>query len=80
MELRAWLFEHVYRSGRSRENEKATGVVRALFEHYFEHGEERARSAADPLVETVDFVAGMTDRYALATYRRIFMPRGEIFA
>jgi len=28
----------------------------------------------------VDFVAGMTDRYALARYRRLFLPRGEIFA
>jgi dGTP triphosphohydrolase len=25
-------------------------------------------------------VAGMTDRYALATYGRLFLPRGEIFA
>jgi dGTP triphosphohydrolase len=25
-------------------------------------------------------VAGMTDRYALATYRRLFLPQGEIFA
>jgi len=25
-------------------------------------------------------VAGMTDRYALANYRRLFMPRGDIFA
>jgi dGTP triphosphohydrolase len=25
-------------------------------------------------------VAGMTDRYALATYRRLYLPRGEIFA
>ena len=80
MGLRGWLFENVYQSGRSRENEKATGVVRALFEHYFEHGQERARSDPDPVVETVDFVAGMTDRYALATYRRLFLPRGEIFA
>ena len=80
MGLRGWLFENVYRGGRSRENEKAAGVVRALFGHYFEHGEERARSDPDPIVETVDFVAGMTDRYALATYRRLFMPRGEIFA
>jgi dGTPase len=80
MGLRSWLFENVYQGGRSRENEKATGVVRALFEHYLEHGGERTKSDPDPIVETVDFVAGMTDRYALATYRRLFMPRGEIFA
>jgi dGTPase len=80
MELRAWLFENVYNDPRSRENQKAAGVVIALFEHYLEHPEERAGSDPDPLVETVDFVAGMTDRYALATYRRLFLPRGEIFA
>ena len=81
MGLRAWLFENVYRGGgRSRENEKAARVVRELFAHYLGHEEERTRSDPDPIVETVDFVAGMTDRYALATYRRIFLPRGEIFA
>jgi dGTPase len=80
MELRAWLFEHVYMEQRSRENQKAAGVVAALFEYYLEHPEERVGSDPDPLVETVDFVAGMTDRYALATYRRLFLPRGEIFA
>ena len=80
MELRAWLFEHVYINPHSRENQKAAGVVAALFEYYLAHPEERAESDPDPLVETVDFVAGMTDRYALAAYRRLFLPRGEIFA
>ena len=80
MELRAWLFHHVYLAPGSREKEKAAGVVVALFERYLEHPEERARSDPDPLLETVDFVAGMTDRYALATYRRLFLPRGDEFA
>jgi dGTPase len=80
MELRAWLFEHVYNNPHSRENEKAARVVVALFDYYLEHPEERVASDRDPLVETVDFVAGMTDRYALAAYRRLFLPRGEIFA
>jgi dGTPase len=80
MELRAWLFENVYRKPLSRQNAKAAGVVRALFEHYLKHPEERASSDPDPVSETVDFVAGMTDRYAIAAYRRIFLPRGESFA
>ena len=79
MELRSWLFKHVY-NPRSLENQKAAGVVAALFGYYLERPEERAKSDPDPLVETVDFVAGMTDRYALATYKRLFLPRGEIFA
>jgi dGTPase len=80
MELRAWLFENVYRARRSGENRKAAGVIGELFAYYLAHGEERVKSDADPIVETVDYVAGMTDRYALSAYRRIFLPRGEIFA
>ena len=79
MELRTWLFKNVY-DPRSLENQKAAGVVTTLFGYYLERPEERAKSDPDPIVETVDFVAGMTDRYALATYKRLFLPRGEIFA
>jgi dGTPase len=80
MELRSWLFRNVYDAPGSRENKKAAGVVINLFEYHLEHPEERAASDPDPITETADFVAGMTDRYALATYRRLFLPRGEIFA
>ena len=80
LELRSWLFEHVYNNPRSRENEKAGGVIAALFAYYLEHPEERTKTDPDPITETADFVAGMTDRYALATYGRLFMPRGDIFA
>ncbi len=80
MELRGWLFQNVYNKPGSRENEKAAGVVTNLFDYYLDHPEERVASDPDPITETVDFVAGMTDRYALATYRRLFLPRGENFA
>jgi dGTPase len=80
MALRSWLFRNVYNKPGSRENEKAAGVVTNLFDYFLEHPEERAASDPDAITETVDFVAGMTDRYALATYRRLFLPRGEIFA
>jgi dGTPase len=80
MELRAWLFRRVYDKPGSKENRKAARVVTALFEYYLEHQEERPASDPDAITETIDFVAGMTDRYALATYRRLFLPRGEIFA
>lgn len=77
MELRAWLFENVYHNPRSRQSQKAEGVVGALFKYYLEHPEERAKSDTDPIIETTDFVAGMTDRYALAAYKRIFLPRSD---
>jgi dGTPase len=77
MELRTWLFKNVYHNPLSRENQKARDVVASLFDHYLETPEERAKSDPDPVVETVDFVAGMTDRYALAAYKRLFLPRSD---
>jgi dGTPase len=52
-------------------------VVSALFDYYLERPEERAKSDPDLVTETVDFIAGMTDRYALATYKRLFLPRSD---
>ncbi|MGH3145613.1 MAG: deoxyguanosinetriphosphate triphosphohydrolase [Rubrobacter sp.] len=80
MGLREWLFRNVYLDSGALENRKAAGVVTDLFEYYLEHPDERATSDPDRITETVDFVAGMTDRYALAAYRRLFLPRGETFA
>ncbi len=80
MSLRSWLFENVYRNPASSQKQKAGAVVKALFEYFLAHPEERAKSDPDDVSETVDFVAGMTDRYAIATYKRIFLPRGDIFA
>ena len=81
MELRTWLFKNVYHNPRSRESYKAGEVISALFDYYLQRPKERAKSDPDPVTETVDFVAGMTDRYALAAYKRIFLPRSDtIFA
>jgi dGTPase len=77
MELRTWLSKNVYHNPRSRESQKAGNVVAALFDHYLHRPEERAKSDPDPVTETVDFVAGMTDRYALAIYERLFLPRSD---
>jgi dGTPase len=77
MQLRAWLFEKVYLDPISPESRKAEDVVAALFEYHLKRPEMRPRTDPDPITETVDFVAGMTDRYALATYKRLFLPRSD---
>ena len=77
MKLRAWLFKNVYLSPLSRESRKVEDVVAALFKHYLERPEERPKTDSDPITETIDFVAGMTDRYALAAYKRLFLPRSD---
>ena len=76
-ELRAWLFRNVYGNSRLRENEQVVEIVVALFEYYLEHPGERTPSDSDPVTETTDFVAGMTDRYALSAYKRLFTPQGS---
>jgi dGTPase len=79
--LRDFLFENVYLRPEAREEqEKAIGVVRALFAHYLDHPEdmpeEYHRAPGDQPTRVADFISGMTDRYALRTYERLFLPQG----
>lgn len=85
MDLRAFLFDTVYLSARAKAEEpKAFGVVRQLFYHYLDSPQEMpeefhpADDEALPQAVT-DYVAGMTDRFALSAYERIFVPRKWMF-
>jgi dGTPase len=71
MELRTWLFNNVYHNPLSREDGKAEEVISDLFDYYLTHPEQRAGYDADPITGTVDFLAGMTDRYALSVHQRL---------
>lgn len=79
--LRAFLFERVYDNPRSRQEfDKATKVIRELFASFREHPEAippeiRRGSGEDDDRAACDFIAGMTDRYALTCYERLFLPR-----
>ena len=80
MELRAFLFANVYTAEPvMAEVEKATHLIGDLFDYYAVHIEEvpedyRAISEGDDLRAVTDYIAGMTDRYATATYQRLFIP------
>ena len=80
MELRAFLFARVYTAPVvMAEVDKATRLVGALFDYYVAHTEEvpeeyRAIAEGDDLRAVTDYIAGMTDRYATATYQRLFIP------
>jgi len=78
-ELRDFLFERVYvGSVAKREEDKAVGMIRRLFEYYLRHPEEMPeefKRGEDTLEKRViDYVAGMTDRYALRRYQELFLP------
>jgi dGTPase len=86
--LKAFLFERVYRSPRvSRVMRGAESVVRDLFETYWRDVGAMPQAwaaAVNGLDERrrarliADFVAGMTDRYALDEHRRLFDATPEL--
>jgi dGTPase len=80
-QLRDFMFAEVYvREGTRHEHEKAVKLIRDLFAYYLEHPEEMPaeyhRSPGDLPTHVADHIAGMTDRYALRTYERLFLPQG----
>lgn len=80
-ELRQFLFEKVYvESIAKAEDVKAKGAIKKLFFYYLEKPEEMPpefhTTSQDELPQRVcDYVAGMTDRYALSTYESLFLPK-----
>jgi len=75
--LRKFMFERVYLGAEARsEHERVQRTLRGLFEHYTEHPEEVPESAtgADELQRITDYIAGMTDRYCIATFKRLALP------
>ena len=80
MALREFLFERVYLSPRAKvEEPKAFGVVSALFHYYLDAPgsmpEEYRPAERDALPQSVtDYIAGMTDRYAIRDFETRFVP------
>lgn len=85
MELRSWLFDHVYLSDRAKAEEpKAFGVVHSLFGYYMTHAEalpaeHRPTDPARLPQAVTDYVSGMTDRFALRQFESLFMPKNWMF-
>jgi dGTPase len=80
--LRQFLFDHVYIDSEAKEEEgKARHVLQYLYAHWVGHpqslpAEHRARSRIVGVERAVgDYIAGMTDRYAIARFKQLFIPR-----
>ena len=80
-ELRSFLFANVYTAPQVlAEVNKAKCLVSQLFDYYVDNIDEvpeeyRAIAEGDRLQAVTDYIAGMTDRYATATFKRLFVPR-----
>jgi dGTPase len=77
-ELRTFMFQNMYLIPTVRsEFEKAQQVLTALFEYVTAHPREFFGDVEEAAVAqlALDFIAGMTDRYALNLYASLFMPK-----
>jgi dGTPase len=78
-ELREFMFQRVYLSPESEaQKQKAIMVIQDLVRYFVDNPAEVPDSATVPeapeLDRAVDYVAGMTDRFALHTHDRLFRP------
>ena len=78
--LRSFMFERVYQTGENAQRKGAAiEVIRRLMDHHIAHPDEIPATYRDPnadvTTQAADWVAGMTDRFALATHDALFRPR-----
>ena len=82
-DLRSFMFERVYRNPVAKaEESKAKAMLQRLFEYYVKNPEAlpedfHPQLSFDGMERTVcDYIAGMTDNYAIDKYTEIFIPAG----
>ncbi len=82
-ELREFMFAHVYKNSRAKEEEgKAKQLLITLYQYYIDNIERLPAEFLD-LIDSgenekqvvCDYVAGMSDRYAIHMFQKLFMPK-----
>jgi dGTPase len=79
LRLRTFMFERVYLGPQARaEHAKIERVLRGLFDWYCDHPEDLpvGVEGAGPGDRVVDYLAGMTDRFAIRAWTERFVPQG----
>ncbi len=79
--LRQFMFDRVYvGSVASREMQRVNMVVGNLFNYYMENPwllpPWTGAGGGDDIRRVTDYIAGMTDQFAIRTFKEIFLPRG----
>ena len=82
-ELRQFMFAHVYTNPVAKgEESKAMALLEQLFEYYMDHTDQLSETNLRMLREgepkdrvICDYIAGMTDQYAIAKYNEYFLPK-----
>ncbi len=79
-ELRDFMFQNVYlRAGTEGQRRTVMGIVRDLVNYFVGHADEipdtYRHTEADTLTQVIDYVAGMTDRFAINVHDELYRPR-----
>ncbi len=74
-ELREFMFENVYLRDETNEQRKeCKNIVQTLVEYFIENKNELPKNyiqSEDDIENSIDYVAGMTDRFAISTFEKI---------
>ncbi len=76
--LRTWMFKNVYTNSLAKKEEsKVKGVVYGLFNHYEALLKQKLPNQNEEEIKRTvcDYIAGMTDRYAIQKYKEIYIPQ-----
>ena len=81
-ELRSFLFARVYKNPVAKgEESRGMDILKRLYEHYFRNPDDMPQefcdiAQRDGLSRAVcDYIAGMTDRFAVAKFEDLFIPK-----
>lgn len=83
LRMREFMFENVYQNPIAKSEEtKAERLMETLYRHFMKHIDDMPEeflnllSEGEPKEQVVcDYVGAMTDRFAIATYERIYIPK-----
>ena len=88
LELRDYMFKNVYiGSSAKKEEEKAMNCIRQLYDYYIKNYSKMPKEFVERIEQwglekvVCDYIAGMTDKYAMYEYINLFipMPWGNIY-
>jgi dGTPase len=77
LRLRKFMFESVYLAPEARsEHDRVRRTLSGLFDHYLDDPSlvSGGDASADEMQRVTDYIAGMTDRFAISTFRRLALP------
>jgi dGTPase len=79
IETREFLYKKVYtRPEVQAEHDRARALLRALCDHYEAHPEELPAGDDEAEIRMIDYIAGMTDRFARREYERIMRAGAQL--